>query len=100
MTRTKTVLITGCSPGGAGHALAKAFHNKGLRVFATARNPSKIQSLMDLGIETLQLDVTDEKSICEAVEQVSKLTNGTLDFLVSNAGEGKRGNSSCLDLEN
>jgi len=88
MSSAKTVLITGCSEGGIGDALAKAFHNKGLRVIATARNLNKIKHLRALGMDTMQLDVTDATSIKQAVQSVSSLTNGTLDFLVNNSGGG------------
>jgi 1-acylglycerone phosphate reductase len=88
MDTRKTVLLTGCSPGGAGEAMAKIFQRNGLRVFATARNISKIESLTSSGIEVVQLDVTDTASLSKAVEHVSKLTNGKLDYLVSNAGGG------------
>ncbi|CAD6448630.1 8206903f-48bd-4ae8-b69e-0cb7d3398fd3 [Sclerotinia trifoliorum] len=84
----KTVLITGCSEGGIGDSLAKTFHSKGLRVFATARNVSKIEHLKRLGLDTLALDVTDPTSIKMAVEAVSLATGGTLDFLVNNSGAG------------
>ncbi|KAI1368735.1 hypothetical protein F5Y08DRAFT_227895 [Xylaria arbuscula] len=63
----KTVLITGCSDGGIGAALAVEFQLRGLRVFATARDLSKTTILAALGIETLQLDVTSESSIEQAV---------------------------------
>lgn len=63
----KTVFITGCSAGGIGEVLAKAFHKKGLRVFATARNLAKVEQLKALGVDFLQLDVVDEVSIKHAV---------------------------------
>ena len=82
MAETKrTVLITGCSDGGLGAALAIAFHKAGLHVYATARNPSKMSQLVDLGIETLTLDVLSESSIAAAASKLSHL-----DILVNNAG--------------
>jgi 1-acylglycerone phosphate reductase len=85
----KSVLITGCSKGGIGDALATTFHKKGLRVFATARSLSKVQHLKELGLDILPLDVTDEDSIKKAVESVKAATGGTLDILVNNSGGGK-----------
>ena len=79
----RTVLITGCSEGGIGAALAVAFHDAGLRVIATARNPSKMESLKSAGIETLPLDVQSETSIQQCVGELS-----SLDILVNNAGSG------------
>lgn len=85
----KSVLITGCSEGGIGDALARAFHRKGLQVFATARNLSKVDHLKNLGIDILPLDVVDAASIKQAVESVKQATGGTLDILVNNSGAGK-----------
>jgi len=85
----KSVLITGCSAGGIGDALAQSFHRRGLRVFATARNLSKIQHLKEMGMEVVELDVTDGGSVTSAVEHVKASTGGTLDILVNNAGGGK-----------
>lgn len=85
----KTVLITGCSAGGIGEALAKGFHKKGLRVFATARNLAKVAELKALGLDIIQLDVVDDESVKRAVETVKQATGGKLDFLVNNSGAGK-----------
>ncbi|KAK4233024.1 hypothetical protein C8A03DRAFT_39295 [Achaetomium macrosporum] len=83
----KTVLITGCSAGGIGSALAMAFHKRGFRVFATARDLAKMDHLADLANATLlPLDVTSRASIDAAVVAVKKDTGGTLDVLVNNAG--------------
>lgn len=82
----KSVLITSCSNGGIGDALARAFNKKGLRVFATARNQAKIQHLNDMDIEVIQLDIVDDVSIKQAVEAVRARTGGTLDILVNNSG--------------
>lgn len=82
-----SILITGCSPGGMGAALAIAFHDAGHHVFATARNPSKLKPLAERGIETLALDVTSASSVASAVSCVaSSLADGRgLNMLVNNA---------------
>jgi 1-acylglycerone phosphate reductase len=85
----KTVLITGCSKGGIGDALARAFHGKGFKVFASARNLSKISHLKAIGISVLILDIVDPSSVRNAVEVIKTATGGTLDILVNNAGVGK-----------
>jgi 1-acylglycerone phosphate reductase len=77
----RTVLITGCSDGGMGAALALAFHKAGFHVYATARTPSKMEHIASLGIDTLTLDVQSESSIAAAVTKLS-----SLDILVNNAG--------------
>ena len=85
----KSVLITGCSAGGIGDALAQCFHHRGFRVFATARNVFKIRHLKEMGMEAVELDVTDAVSIKKAVEHVKSSSSGTLDILVNNAAGGK-----------
>ncbi|KAI0125616.1 short-chain dehydrogenase/reductase [Xylariales sp. AK1849] len=82
----KTVLITGCSEGGIGASLAAEFQLQGFRVFATARDVHKMKILVDMEIETLELDVTSDSSIAAAVAAVDTATGGSLDYLVNNAG--------------
>ena len=94
----KSVLITGCTPGGIGHSLALEFHSHGYRVFATARSPSTISSLAALGIETLALELHDPQTIISLQSQISSLTSGRgLDILVNNAG--KNNIMPALDLD-
>lgn len=77
----RSVLITGCSDGGLGAALAVAFHEAEYHVYETARTVSKMQHLSSLGIETKQLDVLSKSSIANIVAEIP-----TLDILVNNAG--------------
>ncbi|TGJ85911.1 hypothetical protein E0Z10_g2874 [Xylaria hypoxylon] len=87
--------------GGIGAALAAELQLRGLRVFATARDPAKMASIAALGIETLALDVTSDSSIEQAVAIMRKKLNNSndanksnteqetvnrLDFLINNAG--------------
>ena len=95
----KTILVTGCSDGGIGSALALALHQSGWRVFATARNPSKMSSVTAAGIETLTLDVQSQDSLSQCVASVAQLTGGTLDALVNNAGGGLSMPISDLSVE-
>lgn len=81
MINKQTVLITGCSDGGLGAALAIAFHEAGLHVYATARNASKMKDIASLGIEILTLDVLSDSSIAACLSKVPRL-----DILVNNAG--------------
>ncbi|CDM26813.1 hypothetical protein DTO013E5_6992 [Penicillium roqueforti] len=88
MTDTRrSVLITGCSPGGIGNALAREFNRNGLRVLATAREAATISDLADIGIETLSLTVDDPENVKSCFTEVEKrLGDKGLDYLVNNAG--------------
>jgi NADP-dependent 3-hydroxy acid dehydrogenase YdfG len=88
MEKPKSVLITGCSEGGIGDALAQEFLKKGLRVFATARDLNSVQHLKELGCEVCRLDVTDVESVKSAMEFVGKKTSDELGVLINNAGTG------------
>lgn len=86
----KVVLITGCSDGGLGSALAVSMQKRGLHVLACVRNPSKASLLSELSnVTIISLDVTDKASMASAVETVRGHT-GThgLDILINNAGGG------------
>ncbi|KAF3055678.1 NADPH-dependent 1-acyldihydroxyacetone phosphate reductase [Daldinia childiae] len=83
----KTVLITGCSEGSLGAALALAFAKRDFHVFATLRNPAKAGPLASHpNIEILSLEVTNAQSISSCAAEVGKKTDGSLDILVNNAG--------------
>ncbi|KAI0893564.1 oxidoreductase [Annulohypoxylon nitens] len=87
MSTKASVLITGCSEGGIGYALAKEFQARGLHVFATARSLSKMASLENMpNVTLLSLDVTSPESIKNAASAVSSTTGGKLDYLVNNSG--------------
>jgi 1-acylglycerone phosphate reductase len=84
----KSVLITGCSDGGIGSALAITFAQRGLLVFAATRNVSKMSKLENLtNVHLLALDITEHTQVRNAVEIVKKATGGTLDYLVNNAAQ-------------
>ncbi|KAF2826848.1 NAD(P)-binding protein [Ophiobolus disseminans] len=89
-TNVKSVLITGCSDGGIGSALAISFAQRGLLVFATTRCISSMSKLENLpNVRLLTLDISNATQIREAVEVVKKETGGRLDYLVNNAGLGR-----------
>jgi len=91
------VIITGCSSG-IGAALARNLHQRGHRVYATARRPETLAPLAEMGIETLPLDVNDDDSIAAAMTRVEGGA-GRLDMLVNNAGFSQVGAVTDLTRE-
>ncbi|EWY79800.1 hypothetical protein FOYG_17089 [Fusarium oxysporum NRRL 32931] len=82
----ETVLITGCSDGGIGSALAIVFQQRGYHVFATTRDLTTMATLKSTpDITLLKLDVVDERDIAAAVDAVTAVTGGTLNYLINNA---------------
>ncbi|KAI0390569.1 NAD(P)-binding protein [Xylariaceae sp. FL0594] len=82
----KTVLVTGCTPGGIGHSICLEYHKRGLHVIATARRPEVLAELAEMGMSAVALDVTDAESIKKCYDEVAQITGGKLDILVNNAG--------------
>lgn len=82
----KVVLITGCSTG-IGRDLAKDLMKHGYTVIATARRLDTIRDLK--AAMQLQLDVTDNESITDAVNRIIQQF-GRIDVLINNAGYGIR----------
>ncbi|KAG2209504.1 hypothetical protein INT47_008348 [Mucor saturninus] len=90
-----TYIVTGASRG-LGLEFVTQIAAKGHTVFALARNPSASEGLQKLvdnkKVFAVQLDTTDEKSIKNAVEEVSKNAPQGVDVLINNAGiSGDRG---------
>ena len=86
----KTILITGCSSG-IGLCVAQSLNDRGYRVFATARKQDDVNKLLNMGLESLQLDLDDSLSIQAAVKEILNRTNGTLDALFNNGAYGQAG---------
>lgn len=74
----KTWLITGCSEGGIGAAIARAALREGYNVAVTARNLNKISAIVNEYPKQafpVVLDLNDKASIQEAVSKtVERLT--------------------------
>lgn len=54
-------------------------------MFATARRMSAMDRLRRAGIETFELDVTNELHVISVRDRIEELTGGKLDILVNNA---------------
>ena len=93
----QVVLITGCSSG-IGRALAQEFAASGHRVVATARRLESIADLADESTQILELDVTDNDSVENAVKDAVAL-NGRIDIVVNNAGYALIGPMAEIELD-
>jgi len=82
-------LVTGASSG-IGEAIAVALQQDGFRVYAGARRIERMDRLREQGIRPLRLDLTDDRSILEAVELIHREI-GAIGLLVNNAGYGSYG---------
>ncbi|WIA20900.1 hypothetical protein OEZ85_005245 [Tetradesmus obliquus] len=84
MVQQRVVLVTGCTEGGLGHCLCKAFARYGCKVYATGRCKDAIK-LKSYGCVELELDVTDAAATRRVVQQVLQEC-GRIDVVVNNAG--------------
>ncbi len=98
-TCKRVAVITGCSEiNSMGAAFARELLYRGWIVFATARNEATLQTLGQEGCLTLQLDVTSESSVSEAVRRVTTLTGGRMDLLINNVRQkGPRGDGAGVE---
>jgi NAD(P)-dependent dehydrogenase (short-subunit alcohol dehydrogenase family) len=94
---SKAVLITGCSSG-IGRATALRLAASGWTVYATARRPETLTELAAAGCRTLALDVTDERSMQEAVAEIER-AEGAVGVLINNAGYSQSGAIETVPLQ-
>lgn len=82
----KAVAVTGAGHG-IGRAIARAFAERGARVFACDLNADGLQVTgRTPGIETALLDVTARPDVRGWVARIEKALGGALDVVVNNAG--------------
>jgi NAD(P)-dependent dehydrogenase (short-subunit alcohol dehydrogenase family) len=93
----KTALITGASSG-IGEATALHLAELGYAVYAGARRLERMSDLVDRGIRTKTVDVTDDASMTALVEAIIAET-GRIDVLVNNAGYGLYGALEDVPIE-
>ncbi|AUH72969.1 oxidoreductase with NAD(P)-binding Rossmann-fold domain [Legionella sainthelensi] len=88
--KEKIILITGCSSG-IGFDAAFALKKRGHRVIGSCRKEEDVEKLLNIGLEAVQLDVSDSSSIQNAFANVLAKTEGRIDVLINNAGYGQAG---------
>jgi short-subunit dehydrogenase len=96
----KVAIVTGSSSG-IGYETALVLARNGFRTYATMRNLEKAKAISDVAkrekllLYTIKLDVTDEKSVNDAIKTI-KSDAGRIDVLVNNAGYGLTGSLEDL----
>jgi len=99
----KVGVITGCSSG-IGFETSLLLARKGFYTYATMRNLNKSQRINDIAekenlpLKVLQLDVTDEKSVKDTINQIKNETS-RIDVLVNNAGFDVMGAVEDLSID-
>ena len=98
MPDSRSVLITGCSSG-IGYTCAHGMKARGWRVLATARRHEDVERLEGEGLEALQLDYRDSRSIEKCADETLKRTDGKLTALFNNGAYGQPGAVEDVSVE-
>lgn len=95
MQQKNIALVTGSSSG-IGFETSLLLARAGFYTYATMRNPDKSYKIVDIAkkenlpLEVLQLDVTDDKSVKDAINIIA-VKQRRIDVVVNNAGYGSTG---------
>ncbi|HXK25280.1 MAG TPA: SDR family oxidoreductase [Myxococcota bacterium] len=90
MSQARVAVVTGANKG-IGLEIARQLARKGIRVYLGSRDEARGREAAEklraegLDVSPLRLDVTNERSVTDVVQQVERET-GRLDILVNNAG--------------
>jgi short-subunit dehydrogenase len=99
----QVAVITGCSSG-IGYETSILLAKNGFKTYATMRNVEKGDKLKDiaekenLDLKIIKLDVTDDYSIKNAINEIIQETS-RIDILVNNAGNNIAGTVEDLSIE-
>lgn len=93
----KVVLITGAT-GGIGLAAAKAFQEKGWKVWAGYREQIPEELKQQENVSLCRLDVTDDHLVQAAINTILQ-KEGRIDALINNAGYGLIGPEECVTVD-
>jgi NAD(P)-dependent dehydrogenase (short-subunit alcohol dehydrogenase family) len=100
----KVVAVVTGSSSGIGFETSVLLAKNGFTTYATMRNLDKSNKIIDLKqkeklpLEVVKLDVTDDKSVKEAIEKISN-EQETIDVLINNAGYGLVGPLEELSIQ-
>lgn len=103
MQRESVAVVTGSSSGNGFETSLLLAKNR-FYTYATMRNLDKSVRIKEIAkkdslpIEVLQLDVTDDKSVTDAIDVISN-RQGRIDVLVNNAGYEQHGPVEELSME-
>ena len=76
----RSILITGCSSG-IGYCVAHGLQQRGHRVIASCRRAEDVERLQQEGLNCIQLDLDDSRSIADALEQSLALVTGLVPLI-------------------
>jgi len=85
----KVALVTGASSG-IGKETAKLLVQNGFTVYGASRRLEKMIELKEIGVKLLVLDIADDNSIVNGVNEILKNEN-RIDVIINNAGYGSYG---------
>jgi NAD(P)-dependent dehydrogenase (short-subunit alcohol dehydrogenase family) len=103
MQQERTTIVTGSSTGN-GFETSLMLARNGFYTYATMRNLDKSKTITDIArkdglpLEVLQLDVTDDKSVKDAIDTILG-KRGRIDVVVNNAGYDVFGAVEDLSVE-